>query len=189
MDVIEKHGETGVPSVSVRTRGRAAKDSSDTEPTSAPPQRNPDRSTRHPSADSASTSTSRERKSQMDYIPEDSAVNAVSPDAASAPRDGNSNRGTSGSGRRGYGDHYPRRCYYCNGEGHLQDDCEDRKKGLPSATNEAALASLEIIAKMPEWETCEHSLKLVRCSLPALREIESVRDRVIRVREIFQDYA
>ena len=81
------------------------------------------------------------------------------------------------------------RCFHCDKEGHMSENCEERKSGAPSLLNLQALEALEAIAAVPEWEGKEHLLVCVRMSLRNLCANDQLGDRIRKVRETFQGCA
>ena len=81
------------------------------------------------------------------------------------------------------------RCFHCDKEGHLLENCEERKSGAPSVSNLQALEALEAIAAVPDWEGKEHLLVCVRMSLCNLRANDRLADRIRKVRETFRGCA
>ena len=81
------------------------------------------------------------------------------------------------------------RCFHCDKEGHMLENCEERKNGSPSLSSVQALEALEAIAAVPGWEGEEHLRACVRISLRNLRANDQLAERIRKVRETFRGCA
>ena len=78
------------------------------------------------------------------------------------------------------------RCFHCDKERHLSENCEERKSGAPRSRT---YRLLEAIAAVPDWEGKEHLLVCVRMSLRNLRANDRLAEMIRKVRETFRGCA
>ena len=80
----------------------------------------------------------------------------------------------------------PGMCYYCGGEGHWTQDCEERINDRPSRETLEPLKDLEGLAAIADWDSMPSLMDMAKRALSRLKYHRDAHERITKVREIFQ---